>query len=154
MRNVTCLALLAFSAAAAQQQSRGGINFYSRNKEISVGMQLAGEFRNQTMRLANDTVRDFVSAVAAKLAAQFSGGWNYQFEIVQQNTDGATCEPAAFPGGFIFVSRDLIAATHSEAEFAGMLAHAMAHVDARHWTSNATRQDLMQVETPSGPRTC
>jgi hypothetical protein len=62
----------------------------SKNKEISVGTQLAGEFRSQTAPLANDTVRDYVSRVGAKLAAQFSGGWNYQVEIVQRNTDGAT----------------------------------------------------------------
>ncbi len=112
---------------------------------------MAGEFRSHTTPLANDAVRDYVSGLGAKLAAEFSGGWNYQFEIVQQNTDGATFEPAAFPGGFIFVSRYLIGAAQSEAEFAGMLAHSMEHVEARHWTRNATRQDSMQVGALSGP---
>ena len=57
----------------------------------------------------------------------------------------------AFPGGPIFISAELIAAARNEAEFASMLAHAMAHVAERHWTKNATRFDIMQTGFPPPP---
>ena len=66
--------------------------------------------------------------MGAKLAAQFPGGWTYRIETIREDQRGATHEPAAFPGGFIFVPADLITTARNEAEFAGMLAHAMAHV--------------------------
>ena len=71
--------------------------------------------------------------------------------MVQENGDGPTLEPVAFPGGPIFISAELIAAARNEAEFASMLAHAMAHVAERHWTKNATRFDIMQTGVPPPP---
>jgi predicted Zn-dependent protease len=47
-------------------------------------------------------------------------------------------EPAALPGGYIFVPASLILSTQTEAELAGMLAHSMAHIVARHGTRQAT----------------
>ena len=39
----------------------------------------------------------------ASLAAQFPGGWTYQLETIREDRGGVTNEPAAFPGGFVFV---------------------------------------------------
>jgi beta-barrel assembly-enhancing protease len=56
-------------------------------------------------------------------------------------------EPAALPGGYIFVPAGLILATTSEAELVGTLAHAMSHILARHSTRQATRGDIAQQGT-------
>jgi hypothetical protein len=52
---------------------------------------------------------------------------------------GSTHEPLSVPGGHIFVPATLIPAAGSEAEFAGMLAHAMAHVTERHGIRTSAR---------------
>ncbi|MGA7234864.1 MAG: M48 family metalloprotease [Bryobacteraceae bacterium] len=138
--------LLAALAASAQQHQPGaGVNFYSKTAEIAAGQQMASQFRHDATPLGNAAAGDYVNRLGAALAAQFPGGWAYQFEVVRENTDGTTLEPAAFPGGPIFISAELIAAARNEAEFAAMLAHAMAHVAERHWTKNATRFDIMQT---------
>jgi len=162
MRSLCCVAMLAIGVAQGQERQPGqGINFYSRDKEIALGRQLALEYRRRTTPLDNAAVSDYVKRVGANLAAQFPG-WTYQIETVREDRGGSTAlaldpellrvaapeathEPAAFPGGFIFVSVDLIAAARSEAEFAGMLAHAMAHVAERDWTRMASRSELAQT---------
>jgi hypothetical protein len=152
MRSVRCLAILALGVAQGQQYQPGqGVNFYSKDKEIALGQRLAQEVRQRTTRLDSAAVNDYVKRVGANLAAQFPGEWNFTFETVQQQQGGATDEPVALPGGPIFVSADLIVTAQSEAEFAGMLAHAMAHVVARHYTRQATKEDLGAIQTASLP---
>jgi predicted Zn-dependent protease len=152
MRGLWCVAMLAIGVAQGQERQPGqGVNFYSKDKEIALGQQLALEFRQKTTPLNNAAASDYVKRVGADLAAQFPGGWTYQIETIREDLGGATHEPAAFPGGFIFVSADLIATAQNEAEFAGMLAHAMAHVVARHGTRQATRSELTQIASlPAG----
>jgi predicted Zn-dependent protease len=150
MRCVWCAAVLAIGVAQAQERQPGqGVNFYTKDKEIALGTQLALQFGQKTTPLGVAAAGDYVKQVGANLAAQFPGGWTYRIETIREDQGGATHEPVAFPGGAIFVSVDLIAAARNEAEFAGMLAHAMAHVVARHWTRSATKTGLMPGD--SGP---
>ena len=150
MRGLWCVAMLAIGVAQGQERQPGqGVNFYSKDKEIALGQQMAQKFRQETTPLDSATAGDYVNRVGAKLAAQFPGGWPYRFETIREDRGGPTHEPTAFPGGPIFVSVDLMIAAQNEAEFAGMLAHAMAHVVARHATRIATKSDLM---IPSGSR--
>jgi predicted Zn-dependent protease len=53
-------------------------------------------------------------------------------------------EPATLPGGYVFVPAGLFLAAQDEAEFAGMLAHAMGHIALRHGTRQATRGVLIK----------
>jgi predicted Zn-dependent protease len=48
--------------------------------------------------------------------------------LISDDAGGDTHEPLSLPGGYIFVSAELIQRAANEAELAGMLAHAMAHV--------------------------
>jgi predicted Zn-dependent protease len=73
-------------------------------------------------------------------------GASYRFTLVENDLGGSTHEPLALPGGAIFVPANLIFDSRSEAEFAGMLAHAMAHVAARHGTRLATRAQASNLE--------
>jgi predicted Zn-dependent protease len=159
MRSLWCLVILPVALAQSQQRLPGqGINFYSKDKEAALGLQLAEVYRQKVTPLDNALVSDYVKRVGARLAAQLPGGWTYQFETIREDTgmltpfadrvqddSGATHEPVAFPGGTIFVSANLIASARNEAEFAGMLAHAMGHVEARHWTRQATKGQIAQI---------
>ena len=53
----------------------------------------------------------------------------------------------ALPGGFFFVNSGLILKADSEAELAGVMAHEIAHVAARHGTRQATRGEIAQLAT-------
>ena len=53
----------------------------------------------------------------------------------------------ALPGGFFFVNSGLILKADTEAELAGVMAHEIAHVAARHGTRQATRGEIAQLAT-------
>jgi predicted Zn-dependent protease len=103
---------------------------YSVEKEAAVGANLANEVRQSTTAIERPAVRDYIQKVGRKLAAQLSN--SYAFSLIADDRGGPTHEPLSFPGGCIFVSASLILTAQSEAEFAGMLAHAMVHVAERH----------------------
>jgi beta-barrel assembly-enhancing protease len=147
MRLFTSLTVILLLGTVAAQERRPGqnVNFYSREKELALGQQLAREFRSHTTPFENADISAYVHATAARLAPQFPGGWPYQVEVVRENTGGALHEPATFPGGPVFVSVELLSESRSDAEFAGMLAHAMAHIASRQGTRELTRGATAQI---------
>src|SRR5439155_12870190 len=53
----------------------------------------------------------------------------------------------ALPGGFFFVNSGLMLKAESEAELAGVMAHEIAHVAARHGTKQATKGEIINLAT-------
>src|ERR1700683_385393 len=109
-----------------------GINFFSLDKEIALGQQLAGNVRRENTALADQAVQDYVVRLGNQLAAQAGGpDFPYSFTVLADRVNpqpNPTEEPTALPGGPIFVPVRLILQAQSEAELAGMLAHAIEHV--------------------------
>lgn len=136
--------LLACLVLSAQQQPLGqGVNFYSYEKEAALGATLTQETRQRTIPLDSSTVHDYVDRLGRQLATQLPDThFTYTFAVITDAVGGRTHEPISLPGGYIFVPTNLILAAQNEAEFAGMLAHAIVHVAARHGTRTATRGQL------------
>jgi len=123
----------------AQDPTHRNANF-SKEQEAALGARLAGEVRRQTSAMADTAVHDYIAALGSRLAAQMPGGdWAWEFEAIRDERGGSTHEPGSVPGGHIFVPARLILAAGSEAELAGMLAHAMAHIAERHGLRTADR---------------
>jgi predicted Zn-dependent protease len=98
------------------------------NKDTALGAQLAKNIRERTTAIENPSVQEYVERVGQKLAAEIpDAGFKYTFALIADDLGGETHEPVSLPGGYIFVSGALIRSAASEAEFAGMLAHAMVH---------------------------
>ncbi len=102
------------------------------NKEAALGAQLANDIRAHTTAVDSPAVQSYVDVIGQKLAKQFpSDDVTYRFTVVTDSLGGRTHEPAALPGGYVFVSTSLLSEARDEAEFAGMLAHAVAHIADR-----------------------
>lgn len=115
-------------------------NIYTKEKEAEIGAAMAHAVRNSTTPIGDSTVQDYVGRLGRQLTAHFSGGdFDWDFAMIRDNRGGSTHEPISVPAGHIFVPAFLFLAAESEAEFAGMLAHSMAHVAERHATRMATR---------------
>jgi predicted Zn-dependent protease len=145
------LALGVFAQDQSARTPGAGINFYSLDKEIALGAQLAEPVRAESMVLDSDLVQDYVARLGAQLALQAAGPkFTYTFSVIADLPGGIrqdpTHEPLALPGGPIFIPGSLILAAESTAELAGMMAHAIAHVADRDCTRSATRLDLIQVD--------
>ncbi len=90
---------------------------------------------------------EYINGIGQRLAAQIGGPpFTYRFVLVADDPT-VLHDVASFPGGFLFVPAPLILAVRDEAEFAGMLAHAIAHVASRDGTRLATRAELINIST-------
>jgi len=78
---------------------------------------------------ANDPVQAMVSRIGARVSANTErSDVTYKFFVL----DSPIVNAFALPGGYIYVSRGLLAQANSEAELAGVLAHEVGHITARH----------------------
>lgn len=144
----TAIALLAALPLTAQQPVGigSGVNFYSLEKEAALGKQMAAEVRQGVTVLDSAKAQDYLDRLGQRIAAQLPGAkWTYSFSLIANDEGGPTREPKALPAGYIFVPATLVLAAQDEGEFAGMMAHAMAHVAARDWTRQATRREIAQI---------
>jgi predicted Zn-dependent protease len=92
-------------------------------KQAALGAQMSAELAKSATLISDPAVRAYVSEVTAKL-----GGRNLLLTLqVTDSDNGRTHEPIWLPGGYMFISAELIRNARSEAEFAGMMAHALAH---------------------------
>ncbi len=99
------------------------------SKEPALGASLARQIRQRTTAIENPEVQDYLERIGSQLAAQTpNANAIYKFALISDEAGGATHEPLSLPGGYIFVSAGLFRSATNEAEFAAMLAHAMAHV--------------------------
>lgn len=120
-----------------------GVNFYSLEKEAALGRQLAADFHQQTTPIDSETAQNYLDHLGQRIAAQVpDAAFPYTFSVIADDPCRAVHEPVTLPGGYVFVPAALFLAAQDEAEFAGMLAHAMQHVAQRHLTREATLVQL------------
>ncbi len=108
----------------------------SRAREASVGRSAAQQVEASLGVVDDASLRAYVIGVGQRIAA-FSprGDVRYRFDVVSSDVPNAF----ALPGGYIYVTRGLLALLNSEAELAGILGHEITHVAARHSAQSETR---------------
>lgn len=118
----------------------GGINLYSLEAEVRLGKMLAQQVE-QSARLVDDPE---ISAYVNKLAQTLVRNSDARVPFSVKVIDSSQVNAFALPGGFFFINTGLIALAEEEAELAGVMAHEIAHVTARHSTKRATKAQLVQ----------
>src|SRR5579863_250483 len=120
-----------------------GVNFYSLEKEIALGKQLAQEVERQAKVIDDPIIAEYVNRVGQNLVRNSDAKVPFTIKVL----DTEDVNAFALPGGFFFVNSGLILKADTEAELAGVMAHEIAHVAARHGTLQATKGDLIQIGT-------
>lgn len=116
-------------------------NFVSLEREIQIGQQVASEFE-QTAKLIDDPViSDYVNRVGQDIVKHSDAKVPFHIKVVDTDEVNAF----AFPGGFFYVNKGLILAADNESELAGVMAHEISHVAARHATSRMTKGQILQL---------
>ncbi|HLK50698.1 MAG TPA: M48 family metallopeptidase, partial [Bryobacteraceae bacterium] len=118
-----------------------GVNFYSLEKEIALGKQLAQEVERQAKIIDDPVIAEYVNRVGQNLVRNSDAKVPFTIKVL----DTEEVNAFALPGGFFFVNSGLILKADSEAELAGVMAHEIAHVAARHGTKQATRGEIAQI---------
>jgi predicted Zn-dependent protease len=120
-----------------------GVNFWSLEKEIALGKQLAQEVERQAKIVDDPIIAEYVNRVGQNLVRNSDAKVPFSIKVL----DSEEVNAFALPGGFFFVNSGLILKADSESELAGVMAHEIAHVAARHGTRQATRGQLINIAT-------
>lgn len=119
------------------------LNFYSLEREIALGKQLAEEVERQARMFQDPLLGEYINRIGQNLSRNSDAKVPMTFKVIDDDSLNAF----ALPGGFIFVHTGLMRVTESEAELAGAMAHEIAHVAARHMTCQASKSQLVQFAT-------
>ncbi len=118
-----------------------GINFYSIEKEEALGREMAAEVDQQSRLLKDPVIDEYINRIGQNLVRNSDAKVPFTIKVIESDEVNAF----ALPGGFFYVNTGLIMAADSEAELAGVMAHEIAHVAARHATKNMTKGQLFNL---------
>jgi len=118
-----------------------GLDFFSLDKEISLGKTLAQEVERTSKLLDDPVVTEYVNRVGQNIVRNSDAKVPFTIKVI----DSSEVNAFALPGGFFFVNVGLVMEAEDEAELAGVMAHETGHVADRHGTRQATRGDLAQI---------
>jgi predicted Zn-dependent protease len=114
----------------------------SEGQEVRVGQRAAREVARTLGLVADQALQDYVQQIGARLAASTDRAQlPWTFRVVDDPMPNAF----ALPGGFVFVTRGILGIVNSEAELAALLAHEIAHVNARHGVQALARRSGPQI---------
>lgn len=120
-----------------------GVNFYSLEHEIALGKGLAQEVERTSKMIDDPVVTEYVNRVGQNLVRNSDAQVPFTIKVIDSDEVNAF----ALPGGFFYVNSGLILRAQEESELAGVMAHEISHVTARHGTKQATKGEIMQLAT-------
>ena len=118
-------------SACATNPVTGGSDFVlmSEDQEVSLGQKYNTEILEEMPAYPDPALEELVQRIGKQLASHsHRPGLDYHFTIV----DSAQVNAFALPGGYIYITRGMLAYLNSEAELAAVLGHEIGHVTARH----------------------
>lgn len=129
------IAVIAFGSLAlshcAQNPVSGDKDFVlmSEQQEIQLGAQAHQDVLKEYAALDNPALQAYVNEVGQRLAQQsHRPHLQWHFTVV----DSPDVNAFALPGGYVYITRGIMAYLNSEAELAGVVGHEIGHVTARH----------------------
>jgi predicted Zn-dependent protease len=117
------------------------MNWFSIEKEIALGKGLAQEVERSSKLIDDPVVTEYVNRVGQNLVRNSDAKVPFTIKVIDSDEVNAF----ALPGGFFYVNSGLILRAQEESELAGVMAHEISHVTARHGTCQATKGELMQL---------
>lgn len=118
-----------------------GLDFYSIQHEIELGKELSQEVEKSAKFINDPIVVEYVNRVGQNLVRNSDAQVPFTIKVIDSDVVNAF----ALPGGFFYVNSGLILHADTESELAGVMAHEIAHVAARHGTKQATKSDIAQI---------
>jgi len=122
---------------------RGLGNWYSLESEINMGRQYAQQIEASVKLVQDPVVNEYVNRIGQNLVRNSDAQVPFTIKVIDSDEVNAM----ALPGGFFYVNSGLILAADEEAELAGVMAHEIAHVAARHVTKQMTRGNWANIAT-------
>jgi predicted Zn-dependent protease len=112
-----------------------GANKYSLEREQEMGHALAQDVEKHSKLVTDPVVTEYINRLGQKIVRNSDAKVAFTIKVIESDEINAF----ALPGGYFYVDTGLILAADNEAELAGLMAHEVAHVAARHATREETR---------------
>jgi len=133
----TFLAALGQAALVAGLPSRSSaiISVISEAGDVKIGQEADPEVLKQMGYYDGPDLQQYVAQVGQRVVAVSDTRFGFQFKVVDQTYINAF----ALPGGFVYVTRGMLAGLNDEAQLAGVLGHEITHVNSRHGAQMLTK---------------
>ncbi|HYG81930.1 MAG TPA: M48 family metallopeptidase [Pyrinomonadaceae bacterium] len=109
-------------------------------KEVALGRYLAAEIDREAKFVDDPAITEYVNRVGQNIVLHSDAKVPFTIKVIDSDEVNAF----ALPGGFFYVNKGLILAADNEAELAGVMAHEIAHVAARHAVENQAKATLAE----------
>jgi beta-barrel assembly-enhancing protease len=116
------------------------------DKEVALGRQLAAEVDREAKFIDDPVITEYVNRVGQNIVLHSDAKVPFTIKVIDSDEVNAF----ALPGGFFYVNKGLILAADNEAEMAGVMAHEIGHVAARHAMENQAKGMLAQIGLIAG----
>jgi beta-barrel assembly-enhancing protease len=122
---------------------RGLGNWYSIETDMKMGKQYSQMVDSSSKLISDPVVTEYVNRLGQNLVRNSDAQVPFTFKIIDSDVINAF----SLPGGFVYINSGTILAADEEAELAGVMAHEIAHVCARHATRQLTRSQYAGIAT-------
>jgi predicted Zn-dependent protease len=120
---------------------KGVGNWYSIESEIRIGREYAQMIDNDVKLVRDPIISEYVNRLGQNIVRNSDAKVPFTIKVV----DSPEVNAFALPGGFFYVNTGLLLVASEEAELAGVMAHEVAHVAARHAMRQMTRANLANL---------
>ncbi len=134
--------LIVFSCAVNPVTGKRQIMLMSEEQEVQMGISYDPQVVATFGEYKSDNLLNFISGKTKEMGA-ISHRPNLQYHI--KILDSPVVNAFAVPGGYIYLTRGILAQFNNEAELMGVIGHEMGHITARHSVSQQTKQQLGQL---------
>jgi predicted Zn-dependent protease len=132
-------ALVALSCATNPATGKKQLAFFGEEQELAMGRDADADLLSKVAVYSDDDLGAYVADVGGRLAATSERPYlPWRFVVL----DDPTVNAFSLPGGYVYVTRGILAHLDSEAELAAVLGHEIGHVTARHGVHAMSEQLL------------
>src|SRR5260370_1232763 len=114
--------------------------------EVRAGRQLAAEVDKESKFIDDPIITEYVNRVGQNIVLHSDAKVPFTIKVIDSDEVNAF----ALPGGFFYVNKGLILAADNEAELAGVMAHEIGHVAARHYMEMMRKDQAINIATLAG----
>ena len=126
--------------------SGGILGAKGTESEVRMGRMLAAEVDKEAKFVDDPIITEYVNRVGQNIVLHSDAKVPFTNKVIDSDEVNAF----ALPGGFFYVNKGLILAADNEAELAGVMAHEIGHVAARHAMENEAKMRAMNIGMLAG----
>jgi predicted Zn-dependent protease len=134
--------LLVISCAVNPVTGKRQIMLMSEAQEIALGLSYDPQVIATFGEYPDKNLQNFIQSRGAELG-KISHRPNLEYHV--KVIDSPVVNAFAVPGGYIYLTRGILAQLNNEAELEGVMAHEMGHIAARHTVSQQSKQQIGQL---------